>query len=130
MYSALIPKTEFPYFFEFLIFFQIVSLVYLSKFQEKVHLMTGTLHCPLINLPADFFETVLILQSNESHAIISIYTHPFDLAQGSVGVGNSVLNASHAVDLKYDYGRRQIVVLFVSIAQLQRNLPTAYTSVK
>ena len=78
--------------------------------------MTGTLHCPLANAHAGNFETVLILQSNGSHVTISIYTAPFESPQGSFYVGYDVLNVSGSqiVDLKYDYGRRQIVLLSVS----------------
>ena len=106
------------------------------KDQHFIHLLTGTLHCPLVNAHADFCETIMMIHTtngtnnsnnNNKIVVISKYTHPFATAQQLASTNNITNNSSsstkdggpwnvtNAVDIKYDYGREQFVVLLVSI---------------
>ena len=65
-----------------------------------------------MNLNVDSFETALLLSSYQNVSIVDIYETNIDLPTWNIFLND--INGHAIMDMKFDIGRKQLVILSVS----------------
>ncbi|XP_066927384.1 uncharacterized protein [Clytia hemisphaerica] len=91
-----------------------VRITKASSNRVQVHLLTTTIHCPITDTPGVAgFETALLVHQIGNDTFLNIYAPPIE-STPLYTVTLTNITGVDIIDVKYDYGKRQVVVLLVT----------------